>query len=114
MAVEPDYLTAAQAARVLGITPRRFRELRAEHPLACYRFGGDHAHPRFRRADLDLWADRFRHEPAALPLPTASKPTPRARGRRSWREIVGRALDNAPPRDTLGDGVLRPNSERSA
>jgi len=110
MKVRSRYLTAAEAARFLGLKPRRFRDLRARYPLPCYRFGGERAHPRFRRDELEAWAERFLHEPSS-----SQQAPPRRRqrrGRRSWATIIRHiALDNSPSDVTLSNGVLRPDEK---
>jgi excisionase family DNA binding protein len=103
-----EFLPVAEAARWLGLSRRDFRRLRAKHPLADYRFGGDRAHPKFRRSDLDAWAERFRCEAQRPPIEAASHHR-HSRGRKDWAAVVaGAALDNTPPGGTLASGVLRP------
>lgn len=55
----PEYLKAAQAAEYLGVSRTTFWRLRKEHPLNAYFF---EASPRYKRSDLDEWAEQFKEE----------------------------------------------------
>ncbi|AYC66208.1 helix-turn-helix domain-containing protein [Lactobacillus delbrueckii subsp. bulgaricus] len=55
----PEYLKAAQAAEYLGISRTTFWRLRRDYPLKAYFF---EASPRFKRSDIDKWAEQFKEE----------------------------------------------------
>ena len=81
-----EFMDSTEAAKLLGISARAFRNLRAQRPCPCYRFGDDEAHPRFRRDDLLAWAEQFRVEP--MPARTQRQVRARRGSAKSWAEVV--------------------------
>ena len=55
-----EYLTAVKAAEYLGVSRTTFWRLRKGHPLKAYFF--EVSCPRFKRSDLDEWAEQFKED----------------------------------------------------
>ena len=53
-----EYLKATQAADYLGVSRTTFWRLRKNYPIKAYFF--EVSCPRFKRSDLDEWAEQFK------------------------------------------------------
>lgn len=56
----PEYLTATKAAEYLGVSRTTFWRLRRDYPISAYFF--ETSYPRFKRSDLEEWAQQFKEE----------------------------------------------------
>jgi excisionase family DNA binding protein len=84
-----ELLSVGEAAEAVGLSRRRFQTLRRTYPLAHYRFGPK-GWPRFKRADLEAWLERFRMDDGPPPPPNVSNPRGRGAktgGRKNWSGI---------------------------
>jgi len=85
------YVGVEGAAAHLGVSVRTFHKMRKRRPgLRVFAFGeGEGAHPRYRRDDLDAWAEGFAEGPA--PKRRKRRPARAGRLRRTgtgyWRDM---------------------------
>lgn len=56
-----EFLSVREAASYLGISVRAFYEMRSKRPLPVFEFGARGGAVRFRRTDLEHWAEAFRN-----------------------------------------------------
>lgn len=56
--MKPEYLNATAAAEYLGVSKTTFWRMRKEYPVSVYFF--EVSCPRFKRSDLDEWAEQFK------------------------------------------------------
>lgn len=55
-----EYLSTVKAAEYLGISRTTFWRLRKKYPIRAYFF--EVSVPRFKRSDLDEWAEQFKED----------------------------------------------------
>ena len=55
-----EYLKATQAADYLGVSRTTFWRMRKNYPIRAYFF--EVSVPRFKRSDLDEWAEQFKED----------------------------------------------------
>lgn len=55
-----EYLKATQAADYLGVSRTTFWRMRKNYPIKAYFF--EVSVPRFKRSDLEEWAQQFKEE----------------------------------------------------
>lgn len=55
-----EYLKATQAADYLGVSRTTFWRMRKNYPIKAYFF--EVSVPRFKRSDLDEWAEQFKED----------------------------------------------------
>lgn len=58
--MKTEFLTATAAAKYLGVSRSTFWRLRKEYPISAYFF--EVSYPRYKRSDLDEWAEQFKEE----------------------------------------------------
>ena len=56
--MQTEFLTATAAAEYLGVSRSTFWRLRRDYPIRAYFF--EVSYPRFKRSDLDEWAEQFK------------------------------------------------------
>lgn len=54
-----EYLSTVKAAEYLGVSRTTFWRLRRDYPIKAYFFDRS---PRFKRSDLDEWAEQFKED----------------------------------------------------
>jgi len=86
--IEPQYLSAQEVAAYLGVSTDWVYEHAAAGELPSYKFGG---HRRFRRDELDAWAEAQRQGPALSENHASSEKF--AQGERA-KPLVPRALSS--------------------